>query len=66
MDGDDLLYPVMFEAACRYIEESYNGLDAPESNIYDCLTSSLNLYDADLAFILELDEELEACQYLYV
>ncbi|SHI12433.1 hypothetical protein SAMN02745823_02577 [Sporobacter termitidis DSM 10068] len=64
--GNELLYPVLFEAAWQYIEKNYHGLDAPEANIYDCLTASLTLYDADLAFILELDEELEACQYLYV
>jgi DNA-binding SARP family transcriptional activator len=62
----DVEYAVLFESAWRYIETNYHGLDAPEANIGDCLASSLTLYDADLAFILELDEELEACQYLYV
>ena len=62
----DLDYAVLFESAWRFIETNYHGLDAPEANIGDCLTASLSLYDADLAFILELDEELEACQYLYV
>jgi len=62
---DDSLYPVLFESYYMHIESGYHGIDLPEENIRDCLTASLELYDADRAFILELDEELDACQYLY-
>lgn len=64
-DNSDTQYATLFEFAYRCIESSYHGIDMPEENIYDCLSVSLDLYQADRAFILELDEELEACEYMY-
>lgn len=64
-ENTDIQYAMLFEAAYMRIEANYHGIDMPEANIDDCLSASLALYDADRAFILELDEELEACQYMY-
>ena len=62
---EDYLYTMLFESAYLQIETPYRGIDYPEENILECLTAALNLYQADRAFILELDEELDACQLLF-
>jgi PAS domain-containing protein len=62
---DDYLYTMLFESAYQHIETTYRGIDFPEENILACLDAALTLYQADRAFILELDEELDACQLLF-
>ncbi|HHT17921.1 MAG TPA: hypothetical protein GXZ77_09490, partial [Papillibacter sp.] len=59
------LYTLLFESAYLHLDSSYHGTDFPEENINECLSAALLLYEADRAYILELDEELEACEYLY-
>lgn len=67
IDGkdSDSLYTLLFESAYLYLESTYHGVDFPEANIDECMSAALLLYEADRAYVLEQDEELEACQYLY-
>lgn len=64
-NNSDSLYTMLFESAYLHLESSYHSTDFPESNIQECLSVTLMLYEADRAYILEKDEELDACQYLY-
>ena len=63
--NSDSLYTMLFESAYLHLESTYHGTDFPENNVRECLSVTLMLYEADRAYVLELDEELEACQYLY-
>jgi two-component SAPR family response regulator len=65
-DNSDSYYTMLFESAYLQFESSYHGIAFPEENIQECLSAANLLYEADRAYVLEIDEELDAGQYLYL
>ena len=63
-ENSDSLYTMMFESSYLYIDANYHGIDFAEENIRECLSAVYDLYMAERAYILDIDEQLEAGEYL--
>ena len=63
-ENSDSLYTMMFESAYLHIDANYHGIDFPDENIRECLSAAYALYEAGSAYILDIDEELDAGEYL--